>query len=72
MFGMVCKVNTSCDNTKLGAKFDNDVAKKFRDFCDARGQNLSSVMRRLVLEELASHSYLSKEKKKALGVNASE
>lgn len=65
-------MNTSGNNTKLGAKFENDVAEKFRDFCDARGQNLSSVIRRLVLEELASHSYLSKEQKKALGVNTSE
>lgn len=63
---------TVSDTVKLGAKFENDVAEKFRDFCDARGQNLSSVLRKLVLEELAAHSYLSKEKKKALGVNEGE
>jgi hypothetical protein len=69
---MVSKANTSCDNTKLGAKFEESTAEQFREFCDARGQNLSSVIRRLVLEELASHSYLSEDKKKALGVDSSE
>lgn len=55
-------------NTKLGFKVDKKTAQKFKAFCDARGQNLSSVLRKLVLTELAEHSYLNDEEKKALGV----
>lgn len=53
---------------RLGAKFKKENADKFRNFCNNRGENISSVLRRLVLTELAKHSFLSKEEKKALGV----
>jgi len=57
------------DTERLGAKFDKEIAEKFRNFCDARGENLSSVLRRLVLTALAEHSYLDEKQKKAVGVN---
>lgn len=65
-------MTTTSDTVKLGAKFENDIAEKYREFCDARGQNISSVLRRLVLEELASHSYVDQKQKKALGVKDDE
>lgn len=60
------------DNQRLGARFDNTVARKFKSFCDARGENYSSVIRRLVLTELARYQYLSDEQAQALGVDSSE
>lgn len=59
---------THGDKERLGAKFDNDVAQDFREFCNNRGESISSVLRRLVLTELARHSYLEEDRRKALGV----
>lgn len=59
-------------NEKLGAKFEKSIAETLRGFCKARGENISSVIRRAVKRELASHSYLSDEEKKALGVEKDE
>ena len=59
---------TSNNTVRLGAKFDKSVADQFKEFCEKRGENISSNLRRLVLEELCEHSYLDSEHKKALGV----
>ncbi len=52
----------------IGAKISKDEALLFREFCTARGENISSVLRRLIFTELAKHSYLDENRKKALGV----
>jgi len=40
--------------------------------CQARGEDLSSFIRRSIRKELASLSFLSAEEKKALGLEAVE
>lgn len=57
---------------RLTVTFDEPIFKKLKSFSDERGENASTAIRRSVRRELASHSYLSKEQKKALGVNSSE
>lgn len=52
----------------IGAKIAEDEALLFKEFCEARGENVSSVVRRLIFTELARHSYLDNNRKKALGV----
>jgi hypothetical protein len=52
----------------IGAKLAEDEAELFKQFCAARGENVSSVLRRLILTELATHSFLDDARKKALGV----
>ncbi len=52
----------------IGAKVARAEALLFKEFCSARGENISSVLRRLILTELAMHSYLDDNRKKALGV----
>lgn len=53
----------------IGAKVSKAEALLFKDFCTARGENISSVLRRLILTELAMHSYLDDNRKKALGIH---
>ena len=52
----------------IGAKITEDEALLFKGFCNARGENISSVLRRLIFTELARHSFLDENRKKALGV----
>jgi len=42
--------------------------KLLKSVCKARGENLSSFIRRSIRKELASLSFYSKDTKKALGV----
>lgn len=60
------------DYVRLGAKFDKSTAELVKTFCNARGENYSGLIRRAVKRELAQHSYLSKDEKKALGVDTDE
>lgn len=57
---------------KLGAKFEKSVAQTLRGFSEARGEKLSTVLRRSVRRELARHSYLSDSERKALGLEKHE
>jgi len=57
---------------KLGARFEKSVAQTLRGFSEARGEKLSTVLRRSVRRELARHSYLTGDDKKALGVGNDE
>jgi len=50
--------------TKMPAK-DTDLLKQV---CKARGENVSSFIRRAIRTELAKLSYLSEADKKALGI----
>lgn len=61
------------DNTvNIGAKLEKSVAQTLKAFSAARGESLSTVVRRSIRKELASHSYLSQDEKKALGVESDE
>ena len=52
----------------IGVKLAKTDGQLFKDFCTARGEGISSVVRRLIFTELAKHSYLDSNRKKALGV----
>lgn len=65
-------MDTTDNTVRIGAKLEKSIAQTLRGFCEARGESLSTVIRRSVRRELASHSYLSEDEKKALGVDADE
>ena len=52
----------------LGFRVTTKLYLKLRSVSEARGEDVSDFIRRAVLKELASLSYLSKDQKKALGV----
>jgi hypothetical protein len=52
----------------IGAKVSENESVLFKEFCAAGGENISSVLRRLIFTELATHSYLDSNRKKAPGV----
>ncbi len=52
----------------LHVKIPQEVVKKLDKFCKDRGENRSTFIRRFIYRTLAEHSYLDKEKKKAVGV----
>jgi len=55
--------------TKLiGIKFEEDDVKIIKEFCKRRGENVSSFVRRVIKTELGRYGYLSKEERKALGI----
>lgn len=57
-------------NKKLiGTKISENEALLFKEFCTARGENISSVLRRLIFTELAKYSFLDENRKKALVVS---
>lgn len=59
-------------DTVISVRFDQRINKIIREFADSRGETLSTVIRRLVLRELAEHSYLSDKEKKALGTGGEQ
>lgn len=65
-------METTGDNVKVGAKLEKSIAQTLRGFSEARGESLSTVVRRSIRRELASHSYLSESERKALGVEKDE
>lgn len=54
---------------RLGIRVSNDLHSLVKTVSDARGESISTFLRRIVLEELARLSYLPAEQKKALGIN---
>ena len=55
-------------NKIIGFRVDSELNSLLRRVCEARGEDLSDFIRRAVLKELASLSFLPKEQKKALGL----
>lgn len=53
----------------VGVRVTEDLYSKLRTVSDARGEDVSDFIRRSVLKELASLSFLSEDQKKALGVS---
>lgn len=64
----VINMEQESNTERIGAKVDKTTAETLKGFCEARGENYSGFIRRAVKRELARHSYLSEEEKKALGV----
>jgi len=52
----------------IGARFPRKDAELLENICQARGEDISSFVRRAVKKELARMSYLSDYEKKALEI----
>lgn len=55
-------------NKVAGFRTSPEIYELMRTVSDARGEDISDFIRRAVLKELASLSFLPKEQKKALGI----
>lgn len=53
----------------VGVRVTEDLYSKLTTISAARGEDVSDFIRRSILKELASLSFLSKDQKKALGVS---
>jgi uncharacterized protein (DUF1778 family) len=58
--------------TQIGVKVTDELASLLREVSRARGEDVSDFVRRSILRELASMSYLSDTQKKALGISPEE
>ncbi len=56
------------DKKQLNIKISSEVLRTLDEFCEKRGENRSTLIRRLIYQKLAEHSYLE-GRKKALGVS---
>ena len=61
--------NTTSKNTVVFARMNEDIVDLIRTVSEARGENMSTFVRRAVLRELAMLSYLNPAQKKALQVD---
>jgi len=52
----------------VGVRVTEELYSLLRIVCEARGEDVSDFIRRAVLKELASLSFLSVDQKKALGI----
>jgi len=55
-------------NSIIGVRIPQEHKLLLEKVCKARGEDVSDFVRRSILKELASLSYLSAEEKKALGI----
>ena len=55
-----------------GVRLTPEIDDLLREVSSARGEDVSDFMRRAILRELASLSFLSETQKKALGVPSEE
>ena len=53
----------------LSARVPETLYNQVKEVSKGRGEDLSDFIRRAILKELASLSFLSKDQKKALGVS---
>lgn len=56
------------ENLVVGTRMPIKDVVLLKEVCQARGENISSFIRRSIYRELASLSYLTEKQKKALGV----
>jgi hypothetical protein len=54
----------------MGARFEQSDIELIKQVCQARGEGISSFIRRAVRRELANLSYYTPDEKKALGINS--
>ena len=55
-------------SSAVGVRITDELADLIRKVSEARGEDVSDFVRRAILRELASLSFLDSEQKKALGV----
>ena len=53
----------------VGVRVTEDLYSKLETVSEDRGEDVSDFVRRAILKELASLSFLSQEQKKALGIS---
>lgn len=53
----------------VGVRVTKDLYSKLKTVSHARGEDMSDFLRRALLKELASLSFLPENQKKALGIN---
>ena len=58
--------------TQIGVRMTDELADLLREVSKARGEDVSDFVRRSILRELASLSFLSDSRKKALGFPSKE
>ena len=63
---------TLSNNNVVFARMEPSKIELVKQVSKARGETVSSFVRRAVFRELAGLSYISKEEKKALGVKSIE
>lgn len=54
------------DNMDIHLNLKEKIVHKLDTFCENRGENRSTLIRRIIYRELARHDYLGEEKKKAV------
>ena len=59
-------------NTTIGVRIEKEDRELLDHVCKARGEDLSSFIRRAVRKELATLSYYSEDVKKALGIEIND
>lgn len=64
----ICLAVQHMSNNSVTVRISEEHKALLERVCRARGEDLSDFVRRSVLKELASLSFLSAEEKKALGV----
>ena len=52
----------------IGVRVSEELRNILKKVCRARGEDVSDFVRRAILKELASLSFLPEEQKKALGI----
>ena len=57
-------------NKQIGIRISKDTYLLLKSVAKFRGEDVSDFVRRAILKELASLSFLSESQKKALGLNA--
>jgi uncharacterized protein (DUF1778 family) len=55
-------------NLTIGVRIPKEDRELLNKVCKARGEDLSDFVRRSILKELANLSFLSDDRKKALGI----
>jgi uncharacterized protein (DUF1778 family) len=59
-------------NQRIGIKIETEDRVLLERVCQARGEQISSFVRRAIKKELASLSYYPAETKKALGISEAQ
>jgi hypothetical protein len=65
---MISDCKTEKKDRVMSVRFAERYWQLIREVCNYRNEDVSDFIRRAVLKELASLSYLTKEQKKALGI----
>jgi hypothetical protein len=64
-------MNSNLERT-IGVRVTEELYVLLNNVCDNRGEDVAGFIRRSILKELATLSYLPDEQKKALGVQVTK